>query len=242
MKLFLHGVPDTPALWGPVRHALGLPDGAVRAPAMPGFSVPVPAGFACTKEAYVDWYVGEMEAAHALHGPLDLVGHDWGALLTLRAASLRPDLVRSWTIANAAPHPEYRWHQLARRWQTPVIGELVNLMITPKAIQASLRQQGLPADLAAEESRHVNSEMKGAILRLYRSAKTAGQDWWPGLEALPLRGLVFWGVEDPYVPFWVAEKFAEKTGATLVPQQGAGHWAVVERAEGFAEALRAHWA
>lgn len=242
MKLFLHGVPDTPAMWGPVLSALALPEGAARAPAMPGFSVPVPDGFNCTKEAYVDWYIREMEASHQLHGPLDLVGHDWGAIITVRAASLRPDLVRTWTIANAAPHPDYRWHQLARRWQTPVLGELVNMMITPKRLAASLRQAGIPESLAQEEASHFNGAMKSSILKLYRSARTAGPDWWDDLSALPSRGLVFWGVEDPFVPIFVAEGFAEHTGATLIRQEGAGHWAIVERAPELAATLKAHWA
>ena len=92
MNLFIHGVPDTPHLWEPLVAALGLQEQDYLAPALPGFGCPRPDGFSATKDAYADWLVGQMEAAG---GNVDIVGHDWGALLTLRAASLRPDLVRS---------------------------------------------------------------------------------------------------------------------------------------------------
>ncbi|MDJ0922765.1 MAG: alpha/beta hydrolase [Henriciella sp.] len=240
--MFLHGVPDTPAMWGPVIEALGLADKDYRAPAMPGFGCPVPAGFDCTKEAYVDWYIREIEAAAAEHGPVDMVGHDWGAIITIRAASLRPDLVRTWTVANALPHPDYQWHTMARRWQTPIIGELVMALAPAAALKKGLADQGLPTDLAAEEAAHWNGTMKGAILKLYRSAKTAGTDWYDEIDKLPERGLIFWGVDDPYVPVEIAEKFAADTSAALSKQTQTGHWSIVERAPELAEALKAHWA
>ena len=125
MKLFLHGVPDTPSMWDPLLSELGLSQNEYRAPAMPGFVTPAPRDFGSTKEDYVDWYIAEIEAAHAQAGPVDLVGHDWGAIITIRAASLKPDLVRTWCVANALPHPDYKWHSMARMWQTPIVGELI---------------------------------------------------------------------------------------------------------------------
>ena len=55
MKLFLHGVPDTPSMWDPLIAELGLGEDDYRAPAMPGFVSPAPQGFGSTKEEYVDW-------------------------------------------------------------------------------------------------------------------------------------------------------------------------------------------
>ena len=45
-KLFLHGVPDSPAIWSPLLDALALGDTPVAVPALPGFTGPLPAGFA----------------------------------------------------------------------------------------------------------------------------------------------------------------------------------------------------
>jgi len=77
---------------------------------LPGFGCPVPDGFSATKEAYVDWLLGEL---HRLLGPIDVVGHDWGALLTVRVVSLLPRLRR------LMPHVlaiERRSTSCARAW------------------------------------------------------------------------------------------------------------------------------
>ena len=93
-KLFLHGVPDSPAIWRPLLSALDLGDTPVAVPALPGFTAPLPAGFTPTKEAYADWAVAQAEALAANHGPVDIVGHDWGALIAQRAAAqLKPVLL-----------------------------------------------------------------------------------------------------------------------------------------------------
>src|SRR3546814_13243310 len=98
-KLFLHGVPDSPAIWRPLLAALDLGESPVAVPALPGFTGQLPAGFPATKEAYADWAVGEAEALAGQHGPIDIVGHDWGGLIAQRVAMLRPDLSRSWARA-----------------------------------------------------------------------------------------------------------------------------------------------
>ena len=242
LKLFLHGVPDTPSMWEPLIGELGLSDDAYRAPAMPGFIAPLPIGFSATKEAYVDWYIDEIERAHAAAGPVDLVGHDWGAIITVRVASLRPDLVNTWCVANALPHPVYKWHRMARMWQTPLLGELMISLARKEAICKALHAAGIPADLASKEASHWSPHMRGAILKLYRSAKTAGTDWWEATKNLPERGLVFWGVDDPYVPVSIAESFCEQTGTRLEKQADTGHWSIIERADVLAALLRTHWA
>lgn len=242
MKLFLHGVPDTPSMWDPVLSELSLAQDEYFAPAMPGFVTPAPAGFKSTKEDYVDWYIAEIEKAHALTGPVDLVGHDWGALITIRAASLKPELVRTWCVANALPHPEYKWHSMARIWQTPILGELIMAISQKERLCKGLHAQGVPANLASLEASHWSPHMKKSILRLYRSAKHAGTEWWPGVKKLPARGLVFWGMDDPYVPSEIAEKFCAETGAKLLKQDKTGHWSVIQRADALAEALKQHWA
>ena len=241
LKLFLHGVPDTPSMWGPLISELGLSEEDYRAPAMPGFVTPSPDGFTSTKEAYVDWYISEIEQAHAESGPVDLVGHDWGAIITIRVASLRPDLVRTWCVANALPHPDYKWHSMARMWQTPIVGEIMTAITRKEQLCKALHAQGIPADLASHEASQWSPHMKKSILRLYRSAKTAGIDWWPEVRNVPKRGLVFWGVDDPCVPVSIAEKFCAETGAQLIKQEKTGHWSVIERAGKLAETLKQHW-
>ena len=174
-----------------------------------------------------------------------LVGHDWGALLALRVASLRPDLVRSWCVTNAVIDPDYRGHQTARMWATPLLGEFIMLnMRNKKQLEAGLIQSGMPADLAKKEVPHIDKTMRQSILKLYRSAvglRFSGA-WVTDLAHLPSPGQLFWGETDPYVDLSVAERFSKQHGVPLHVERGVGHWACAERAEQFAAVLKALWA
>lgn len=241
MIVFVHGVPDTPALWRPLISELGLQANAFIAPALPGFSRPIPEGFSGTKDAHVAWLIGEMENAGE---PVDLVGHDWGALLVLRAACLRPDLVSSWCVTNAVIDADYRGHRTARAWATPLLGELTMLAMRDKVrLERGLIAGGMPASLANEEVQHIDKTMRQSILKLYRSAdglRFRG-DWIDDLVKLPPRGQLFWGETDPFVDLSVAKRFSRERNVPLHIADGAGHWACHERADLFATALNAHW-
>jgi len=244
-KLFLHGVPDSPAIWRPLLAALDLGDTPVAVPALPGFTDPLPAGFPATKEAYADWAAGQAEALFAQHGPIDIVGHDWGALIAQRVAMLRPDLLRSWAISNAVIDPDYRGHRLARIWNTPILGELyMALSNKPAKLAEGLTAAGMPADIAAEEAAQwASKDKRRAILKLYRSAKglSFAHDWALDIAKLPRAGALIWGAGDPYVELSVAQRYAANTGTPLMVIQGAGHWAIAERPAEVAAALKAFW-
>lgn len=241
MRIFVHGVPDTPAMWDPLKAALAGDGETILTPALPGFASPVPDGFDCSKDAYANWLVNYVESHLPEGEQADLVGHDWGALLVIRAAWLRPDLVRSWAVANALPEPDYKWHRTARIWQTPLLGELFMASASQSRMAKALASAGLPEELACHEASHWTPDMRRAILKLYRSARHVGREWTSDLERLPGRGLVFWGEDDPFVPVETAERFAKSTGTPLHRIGNTGHWSVVEKAGEFANLLRTHW-
>lgn len=241
MILFVHGVPDTPILWDPLIAALGLQPGSYMAPALPGFGTDKPPGFHSTKDEYASWLITQMEAAVE---PVHIVGHDWGALLTLRVASLRPDLVKSWCVTNAVIDPEYSGHRTARMWATPLLGEFVmlNMRNQPRLVEA-LVQGGMPRSLAEAEVPHIDKRMRQSILSLYRSAiglRFSGH-WVDDLANLPEHGQLFWGETDPFVDLSVAERFSKRHSTPLHVERGTGHWACHDRAENFAGVLRALW-
>lgn len=241
MILFVHGVPDTPVLWQPLVAALGLGPEDYRAPALPGFGTEKPPGFRSTKDEYASWLITQMEAAGR---PVHIVGHDWGALLTLRVASLRPDLVKSWCVTNAVIDPDYSGHRTARMWATPLLGEFVmlNMRNKPRLIEG-LVQGGMPRELAEIEVPHIDKRMRQSILSLYRSAiglRFSGH-WVDDLANLPEHGQLFWGENDPFVELPVAERFSKRHGTPLHVERGTGHWACHDRAENFAAVLKALW-
>ena len=79
--VFVHGVPDTPAIWRPLIDQLG--DAARDAVSLrlPGFGVMAPDGFPATANAYASWLENKLENVVGANGPVDLVGHDWGGIL-----------------------------------------------------------------------------------------------------------------------------------------------------------------
>ena len=61
--VLVHGLPETAAVWDPLRSVLPV---ATHAVALPGFGVPRPAGFSGTKDAYAErsWVVDVAELFH----------------------------------------------------------------------------------------------------------------------------------------------------------------------------------
>src|SRR5580698_8199803 len=120
--VFVHGVPETAAIWTPLLAELGRDDTMTLSP--PGFGAPVPDGFGATSDDYLAWLTREIAAIDALGQPVHLIGHDWGGGHVARLAATRPDLIQSWCVDIAGLfEPAYVWHDLAQAWQTPGTGE-----------------------------------------------------------------------------------------------------------------------
>ena len=134
----VHGVPDSPAIWEGVRGRLARPD--VVTPTLPGFGTPLPDGFGATCDEYARWLIADITT---LTASVDLVGHDWGGILALRVASLRPDLVRTLAIGSCPLDLEYHWHDTAVAWQTPDLGEEMMTMFGGELAVEGLVAAGL---------------------------------------------------------------------------------------------------
>jgi pimeloyl-ACP methyl ester carboxylesterase len=232
--VFVHGVPDTSEMWAPVIDHLSRTD--VVTLRLPGFGEPVPAGFSCTKEAYAAWIVDQLRA---IGEPVDLVGHDWGGLLTQYVGSTEPELVRTWVAADASADRDYVWHDLAQLWQTPEVGEQVMAAMVGDALVDGLRDAGHPDPTGC--AARIDDRMKDSILKLYRSAITVGAEWQPAVERNERPALALWGANDQYGSSAGAERLARRAHGTAVVIDG-GHWAVIEHPDEAARAIDAFWA
>ena len=223
--------------------ALALDPSTVHTPALPGFVEPAAADFPATMHAYADWLAGEVDRLYAASGPVDLVGHDWGALLALRVAHLRRARIRSWTLVNGAFDPQYRGHFIARVWATPVLGDLSRLVFCPLTVRMVIRLCHVPAPVAAREAARVTPSMKRCIVKLYRSAGGLREfgPWYDGLDAMPERGLVVWSGRDPFMPRALAERVSARTGAALHVEEEASHWLPLTHPAALAQLLADHW-
>jgi pimeloyl-ACP methyl ester carboxylesterase len=245
-RAFVHGNPETSALWGVLFEALsdrGIDDLVALSP--PGFGSAVPADFEPTQLGYREWLIRELER---LGGNVDLVGHDWGAGHVYAVLAERPDLLRSWAADCAGlVHRDYVWHAGAQAWQTPEVGEqAISAMLGMPLDQrvATWISLGIPEDVARAISAEQGDEMGRCILALYRSAKQ------PVMAELGARlqrserrpGLVIIASEDPFTgtPAMCAS-VASGLGARTLTLEGLSHWWMFEGSERAADALVAHW-
>jgi pimeloyl-ACP methyl ester carboxylesterase len=242
--VFVHGNPETPAVWGPLLAELDRSDTVCLSP--PGFGAPLPDGFGATVPEYRDWLISELEA---LGGPVDLVGHDWGGGHVLNVAMNRPDLLRSWaTDIIGVLDPDYVWHPLAQIWQQDGPGEeLVDAMMSgpPAARAAGLAERGIRLDVAEQLVAGQGPDMARAILALYRSAaQPAMAELGKDLEAAAARpGLSILATDDEMVGTdEQRRRSAERAGARTEVLDGLGHWWMVQDPKRGAEVLQGFWA
>jgi pimeloyl-ACP methyl ester carboxylesterase len=243
--VLVHGVPETAAVWDPLRPHLDRDD--VRTLSPPGFGAPLPSGFGATVAEYRDWLVAELEA---IGRPVDLVGHDWGGGHVVNVAMSRPDLLRSWASdAIGIFDPEYVWHPLAQGWQDPVDGEQAvarrfgRYGATRTFRTLALVARGIPDARVASDLAAAQVAMGRAMLPLYRSAvqplmarlgrqleRAAAR---PGLCILATRDVVG-GTEEQ------RRRSAARAGAGVATVE-AGHWWLVEQPEAGAASLEQFW-
>ena len=241
--VFVHGNPETSAIWVPLTAVLGRDDVVLLSP--PGFGAPLPDGFGATYPEYRDWLEGQLRT---IDGPIDLVGHDWGGGHVMNVVMRWPELVRSWaTDVVGLFDADYVWHDMAQVWQTPGAGEelIANMMSGGVAGRTEmLVSLGFPADIAAAVAEHQNDDMATAILALYRSAaQPAMAEEGRALESAAARpGLSLLATEDPYIGASAnRRRAAERAGARTEVLEGLGHWWMLEDPKRGAAALTSFW-
>lgn len=239
MIAFVHGVPETAAIWDKVRSQVERPSVAL---ALPGFGTPRPEGFGATKDDYVDWLLGELDA---IGEPVDLVGHDWGAGLTYRVATAHGDGIRSWVadVGNIL-HPDYEWHAFATTWQTPGEGEAwveAGAAQAPEETAAGYEMLGVPRDDALEMAEGFDRTMGQCILDLYRSATPNPHAHWGPWSPATAPGLVIHPREDPFSEEGRAREVAAALGARFEVVAGAGHFWPYQAPEQVVPVLERFW-
>ncbi|MBK6857717.1 MAG: alpha/beta hydrolase [Microthrixaceae bacterium] len=241
MIVFVHGVPETAAYWDLLRAEIDEPSVAL---SLPGFGCQRPDGFTATKDAYVDWLVGELAA---MDEPVDLVGHDWGAGFTYRLVTTHPELVRTWAADVATiVHPDQKWHDFAQVWQTPGDGEafIEAQLATPPEDQApTFEEMGMTREAALATVSAMDATMGACILDLYRSAVPNTYASW-GAEMGPVGrpGMVIDATGDGFSSTPKSVEVAEMLGAEVGTLEGRRHFWAVEDPSGAAALLTEFWA
>ncbi|MEY2754594.1 MAG: hypothetical protein RJB65_952 [Actinomycetota bacterium] len=248
--VLLHGNPETPIIWEPLIAELaarGRTD--VVTPQLPGFGCPLPEGFGATKEEYVEWFLGEVAKVHSAHGPVDVVGHDWGGGITMRAVSQRPELFRTWACdVLGLFHHDYVWHAFAQIWQTPGDGEeyfTQSLAMPLDERIAAYEAIGIPRPIGERLLEVTDFTMGKAVLALYRSAaQPAMAEWGAHLgPAGTVPGLAVIAPNDPFVQGdTLGREVAVHLGASIHVLEGQGHWWMLGDPTAGAAMLLDFWA
>ena len=246
MKVFVHGNPETSAIWRPLVAELidrGINDVVLLSP--PGFGTTTPPAWPATQDSYVDWLIDEVQR---LDGPVDIVGHDWGAGHVYGALARRPELFASWAAdCGGLLHRDYAWHDAAQAWQTSGVGEEAVGLLTKMEksdLVAVLQSLGMSEQIAGDVATHINDEMGRCILALYRSAaQPAMRDLGARLATKDLpRGAVIVPTADTYpgTPAMAAD-VARSLGATTIELTDRGHWWMIEDPKTAADRLVSFW-
>ncbi len=241
--VLVHGALETDRLWDRMLPLLETDCVAVR---LPGHAAPRPAGFAATKEAYAEWLTG---AIGQVAGPVDVVGHGWGALLVLRTVTALQVRVRSWAVDNASAfHPDFAVRDLERIWQTPDAGERWMSAVrgapptSPGGAAGRLALLGVPSRQAAVIGAALDDTMSACVLDLARSAiPNARSGWPPPAGPASGAGLVVVAGADPFDQDGLAQKVALDLGAQRRRLDGLGHYWMAEAPERAAAVLSEFW-
>jgi pimeloyl-ACP methyl ester carboxylesterase len=241
--VFLHGNPGSGEDWRRLLAQTGEFARAI-APDMPGFGrADKPRDFRYSVEGYADFLDALLrelgiERAH-------LVLHDFGGPWGLEWASRDPGRVASVALINTGAFIRYRWHVLARIWQTPVLGEVFQATAT-RPLFRLLTNRGQKRKLPREYLDHMydvnyTRPTRRAVLKLYRASRQAaemGERQRAALAPHELPALVIWGARDPYLGRELAEAQGEVfPDARLEVLPDSGHWPFADDPERTAQLL-----
>lgn len=140
--------------------------------------------------------------------------------------------------------PGYRWHDMARIWRTPLLGELFMATTNRPGLKLALKHgnpRGLPEDYFNEIYASFDKGTRRAVLKLYRDTNDLGalsDRWVAPLVPLKLPALVIWGVHDPYVSVRYAEVQREFFAVDQVVRlEDSGHWPMIDNPVAVREAV-----
>jgi pimeloyl-ACP methyl ester carboxylesterase len=244
--LFLHGVPDSSAMWAPIVEQL---ESRYRclAPDLPGLGrSSAPAQFEISLDNMARFIDGLLIAI-GIAEPINLVAGDFGATYGLAWAVTYPTKVRRIAIVGGSNFSSaYRWHRDARMLRAPLLGELGMATLRESTFERMMRRNA-PA-LSREHVRQTYAlslakpSVRRMVLRLYRGiAPDDFKGWEERLRTLTesVPTLVLWGNKDPYITPDLAEQF----GAAQVEHfPNNGHWLAVEDPGAVAQRLASFFA
>jgi pimeloyl-ACP methyl ester carboxylesterase len=234
--VFMHGNPGSSEDWTELLGRTGDFARAI-APDMPGFGkADRPRDFEYTVPGYARHLGGVLKQLGVSRA--HLVVHDFGGPWGLAWAAQHPDEAASVTLINIGVLKGYRWHKFARIWQTPIVGEIFQLISTRVAFRAALNADNpkpFPREFVDRMYDDADWGNKRAVLKLYRASRDVepmNRQLAEALAPRKLPAIVVWGKGDKFLPYSYAEKQKEVFAVEAVHLlDGCGHWPFVDEPE-----------
>lgn len=231
--VFVHGNPGSSEDWLHLLEVVS-PFARVVAPDMPGYGkADRPARWPYTLQSY-GAHLGALIDQLGIDR-VHLVLHDLGGGWGLSWAAEHPTRVASITLFGVGILRGFRWHKYARIWQTPILGELSQLIVSRRLHHAGLdRENPRPFPRAFLDRMYDDADagQKRAVLRFYRNTPDVtpfSHEAAAKLTPHHIPALVLWGAADPYVPARFAHDQAdvfEVAGVHVL--DGCGHWPMID--------------
>lgn len=239
--IYLHGAPDTHAMWLPVMARL---DAHARNIAidLPGFGEStLSAAFSLSLDNMADVVRDLLDALH-IDAPVALVMTDFGAHYGMAFAAKYPERVRGLAISNANFFHDYGWHGFAKLYRVPLLGELL-MSSASRSIMAKTLRQVAPAlpDEYIDSSYGPgfgSARVRKTMLRMYRERDPQDFVGWEDKLLAVLKqkpSVVLWGDKDPFITPAYADRYV---GAEVHHFTDNSHWLALEAPEKYAVVLQ----
>jgi pimeloyl-ACP methyl ester carboxylesterase len=240
--VFVHGNPGSSSDWTQLVQATGELGRAV-AFDMPGFGkARAPRDF----EYHVGGYAQFLQDARAALGieRVHLVVHDFGGPFGLLWGLSHPQAWASVVLINIGVMPGYQWHSMAKRWRTPVLGELTQAWIPRwgwRRVMQRSSPRGLPPEFVDKMYDDYDRETRNTVLKLYRATPNPGsaaEQVGTAIAALHIPALVIWGAADQFIGVEYAERQRDFFDVgDVVVLADSGHWPFMDNPDRVRDAL-----
>jgi pimeloyl-ACP methyl ester carboxylesterase len=227
--VFVHGNPGSSSDWTALVEATG-ELGRALAVDMPGFGkADAPAGFGYQVSSYADFLDGALKQLGVDRAHLVL--HDFGGPFGLLWGVQHPQAWASVVLINVGVMPGYTWHSMAKRWRTPVLGELVQAWIPRWGWRRTMQKsspRGLPEDFVDKMYDDYDRVTRQTVLKLYRATPDPGktaEELGGAVAEMHKPALVVWGAADPFIGVRYAERQREFFDVQeMLILDESGHW------------------
>ena len=238
--VFVHGNPGSRLDWQQLVEASG-EFGRALAFDMPGFGqADAPRDFGYRVEDYARFIDGALIELGVSR--VHLVVHDFGGAFGFCWGAAHPDALASVVMFNTGTWTHGRWHQAARIWRRPLVGELAMALTNRRTWRKALSKgPRLPEEMIDRMYDDFDRDTRRTVLRLYRATALPyppAAGWVKALAQLDRPALIVWGADDPFLgPRRVEDLQEPFPSAEVVRLEGSGHFPFADNPSGSADAV-----